>query len=388
MESSCNYDYGYTYSFDYGNGYTATATENLTSDFSYEITCSDNRYSYCINNPLKYTDPDGEWFGIDDLIVAGAGFLTGYISHGLSTGNWGWKAIASGGIGAAGAWLGYNTMGASSMMNAWQFAGYNAANTAISSFMPSASIPINNHFTLSVSPCFMLGPTGATAGINYGLTYQNGDLAIGAGFGVSNAYTAWNVSAMDTRTGYGGGYGRTYYGASEVMGQKFGAQTTGTITAYFNHNSLSWTNDALGDGKDRWRTNALELNIGKWYLGTYLYTNYGDVDSGGDGTGLRRGLTDSSENCIPPIVGKNQDPNLSTWTNGRSYYAPLWIGYRHGNQVTRVGFSHPMVQNLTQNLVHKFKWLGHQNYYMMYDEFRTGGFYSTGTRNPFSLYNR
>ena len=28
-----------------------------------------NRYSYCLNNPLKYTDPDGEWFGIDDLIT-------------------------------------------------------------------------------------------------------------------------------------------------------------------------------------------------------------------------------------------------------------------------------------------------------------------------------
>ncbi len=29
-----------------------------------------NRYSYCINNPLKYNDPDGEWFGIDDLIAS------------------------------------------------------------------------------------------------------------------------------------------------------------------------------------------------------------------------------------------------------------------------------------------------------------------------------
>ena len=29
-----------------------------------------NRYSYCLNNPLKYVDPNGEWFGIDDLIAA------------------------------------------------------------------------------------------------------------------------------------------------------------------------------------------------------------------------------------------------------------------------------------------------------------------------------
>lgn len=28
-----------------------------------------NRYSYCLNNPLKYTDPSGELFGIDDLLI-------------------------------------------------------------------------------------------------------------------------------------------------------------------------------------------------------------------------------------------------------------------------------------------------------------------------------
>ena len=32
-----------------------------------------NRYAYCINNPLKYNDPDGEWFGIDDLIASVVG---------------------------------------------------------------------------------------------------------------------------------------------------------------------------------------------------------------------------------------------------------------------------------------------------------------------------
>ncbi|MDD4921021.1 MAG: RHS repeat-associated core domain-containing protein [Bacteroidales bacterium] len=30
-----------------------------------------NRYSYCIGNPLKYTDPDGELFIIDDWIIGG-----------------------------------------------------------------------------------------------------------------------------------------------------------------------------------------------------------------------------------------------------------------------------------------------------------------------------
>ncbi len=28
-----------------------------------------NRYTYCRNNPLKYTDPTGHWFGIDDTIT-------------------------------------------------------------------------------------------------------------------------------------------------------------------------------------------------------------------------------------------------------------------------------------------------------------------------------
>jgi hypothetical protein len=30
-----------------------------------------NRYSYCINNPLRYTDPSGEVFGADDAIIIG-----------------------------------------------------------------------------------------------------------------------------------------------------------------------------------------------------------------------------------------------------------------------------------------------------------------------------
>jgi RHS repeat-associated protein len=34
-------------------------------DFSQSL----NRYTYCLNNPLKYTDPSGELFGLDDALV-------------------------------------------------------------------------------------------------------------------------------------------------------------------------------------------------------------------------------------------------------------------------------------------------------------------------------
>lgn len=43
-----------------------------------------NRYSYCLNNPLKYTDPSGEIFGIDDLFVFLAGGTVNVVSNAIS----------------------------------------------------------------------------------------------------------------------------------------------------------------------------------------------------------------------------------------------------------------------------------------------------------------
>ena len=69
-----------------------------------------NRYSYCINNPLKYTDPTGQLFGIDDAVIAFAVFnMASSMTMATYNGESVWKAAgisllssaASYGIGAA-----------------------------------------------------------------------------------------------------------------------------------------------------------------------------------------------------------------------------------------------------------------------------------------------
>jgi RHS repeat-associated protein len=78
-----------------------------------------NRYSYCVNNPLIYTDPSGEVFGIDDaLIIAAMAYIGGMQANfsyaaanntnPFNPGNWNWKSantyigIAGGAMSGAG----------------------------------------------------------------------------------------------------------------------------------------------------------------------------------------------------------------------------------------------------------------------------------------------
>jgi RHS repeat-associated protein len=83
-----------------------------------EFSQSFNRYSYCVNNPLIYTDPSGEIFGVDDaIIIAVMAYLRGVQSnffyaaaHGnnpFNPGDWNWSSagtymsIAGGALGGA-----------------------------------------------------------------------------------------------------------------------------------------------------------------------------------------------------------------------------------------------------------------------------------------------
>ncbi|GHT18559.1 hypothetical protein FACS189429_5260 [Bacteroidia bacterium] len=69
-----------------------------------------NRYSYCLNNPFKYTDPDGEWIWI--VVGAVVGGVINVATHWEQIdGDWG-KSFAAFGIGAAGGALAVATGGA------------------------------------------------------------------------------------------------------------------------------------------------------------------------------------------------------------------------------------------------------------------------------------
>ncbi|MBO7416069.1 MAG: VCBS repeat-containing protein [Bacteroidaceae bacterium] len=73
-----------------------------------------NRYSYCLNNPLKYTDPTGELFGIDDAILGIAigaviGGVSGYmIGDANNASGWEMAGYIAGGalIGGLSSWAG------------------------------------------------------------------------------------------------------------------------------------------------------------------------------------------------------------------------------------------------------------------------------------------
>jgi len=112
-----------------------------------------NRYSYCLNNPLRYSDPSGELFGIDDLILIGA------IGAVVNVGIQGWNGkinspgdfFAAAGVGAlagiGAAYGGAYVASALATSIGTGFMGGMAAGAA-SSAISIGAIGYGNHWTL------------------------------------------------------------------------------------------------------------------------------------------------------------------------------------------------------------------------------------------------
>ena len=340
-----------------------------------------NRYSYCLNNPLKYTDPSGEWFGIDDLLIAGIGFTVGYASSVISSGNWGWSSVKSGLSTSVMSWLGYNTSGlATGAINSstWNAVASTGINTLVNSVVPPISVPIGN-FGLSLSPALGFGEGGLNIGINSGLFYSDGDWHFGITAGIGSTYQGWYAEAGNGK--FSAGYGATYYNSTSIGDYTVGRQIVGTGKLSWGDYSLSVSNDLFAESQDRWRTSAVEIGIGNYLVGTSVFTNWGAEESPLIDNKRTMGVNDH-------IVGRHtkDTPNeiIGSWRNGQVLSAPLWVGYKNGNQAYRVGGSAKIIQSLTQNLVHKFM---RTPYFIHYNNFKSGAFSYYGYYNPLTLWN-
>ena len=175
-----------------------------------------NRYSYCLNNPLKYTDPSGELFGIDDVfliysLISGAimgaanasmngdnawtGALKGLVTSAISTiGTAGVGEILGHSLGSFGTELlraGSHGIlnGISSALNGGNF-GTGFATAALSSLAGSGAQAMNfNSWGVvasttsigAITSCCLGGGflEGAMTGLSIGAFNHNGDKKIG-----------------------------------------------------------------------------------------------------------------------------------------------------------------------------------------------------------------
>jgi len=194
-----------------------------------------------------------------------------------------------------------------------------------------------------------------------------------AGKGIGSNYVSALIGAggSDWSLSYTG----TVYSSGNFFGNNIGSQIVGAIKYTNNDGSFTFSNDKLGDGKDRWRSFAAELMIGNLSIGTLTGTNNGKEDSGEKGT-----PTDES------MWG-----NYEKWEKDFVYIAPLWIGIHSGYQITRMGVSSSIFQDFFQNGLHYLMHethTGKAKYFLDYSEMYKGLYSYRGFYGPYSLWNR
>lgn len=313
-----------------------------------------NRYGYCYNNPLKYTDVTGEWFGLDDLVVAAASFVIGYVGSGLSTGNWGWSSVKAGLICAVTGWLAYNTAGASTGITAGSgslnaamgnFIINQAASVAMSYFIPPIGIKVGD-WGFSISPSIAFG-NASGVGVSLSVTYSSGDFSFSGGIGImSNSnYNGFGKNGLEIRKSILMAYddGKTGFSLGSNIWSGDFAQTTGVVGLHFGDFRAMYENDGSigpgGDGGDKYRTAALNLSVGEFTAGFNLFTGNRDYENEGNLQGGHRGSPESDK------YGRRMPNGYALETGTKYRLGAMTIGY--GNY--RVGVNSEHIRHAIQD---------------------------------------
>ncbi len=206
-----------------------------------DFTQNFNRYSYCLNNPLKYVDKDGEFWFLPAIIA----FVVNYATTGITKGDWGLKNIGSSLVMSAVALVSYGVgMGitgalAKTAILSQSVIGGISAGVAGSVTGAMSSLMAGGNIGRGALIGFVSGLVGnALSGINMKSIWLEGVSNVAAGGLIGGATSL--VSGGDFWSGFG----------------------TGAISA-----TLGW---ALGKGadyvKDAVRRNEIQREVEK-YLG-------------------------------------------------------------------------------------------------------------------------
>jgi len=316
-----------------------------------------NRYQYGYNNPLKYSDPSGEFFFAALIVGAIIGAFVGagsYVVNAIKTGHWSWKGLGSSILkGAIGG-------GISSLIPIGGVAsgllstgiGGTIGMGILANSLPSLHIPIGD-FSIDISPAIAFGKS-FSIGANIRASYRDGNFNASVGFGVSFAGRAAGSGARgwEYRRSFGAGWddGHQGFGVYSTIFSGFGGKFNQQIGGLSYRNGdfgFRYENDGTpfskwsGDGGDKYRTAALAINIGEFSAGINLYTGMSGTDESGE-----------------PFDKAKGDNNLVSWEGRKHGYwknshaddyrlGALSLGYRGYH----AGVNSEHVRNLFQNII-------------------------------------
>ena len=345
-----------------------------------------NRYGYCLNNPLKYTDPNGEiiWAAVIVGAIIGA---TSYATSAAMNDSWSWEKFAWSTLG--GAVMG--AIGGSSV--ATSLSGESVLNGFItgasSALMPSYNVSIGD-FSVGLSLAIAFGNAGGM-GVNLGASYQSGNFSISGGVGLMGYvnYNRFWKNNFETR------YSAMASWDDGKLGLSLGTniwkgdfeQRTGVIGFHSGDFRMMYENDGgagikhlgLGDRNDSYRTAALNIGIGDFTAGFNLFT------------GRRNRKDQEKEVKIINSRGKYENPIVNTVdcygaNYKRGYVNEMGVKHRLGALTLgyggfRVGANSEKVRHAIQDVVIHglIKDRGFENQSWKWDSF-----YQYRTYNPFT----